>query len=312
VSLHEFGHVLAGKLVGYRLFRLVVWPFIFVTSPGGLKIRYARGVALFSGSTLSLPPNVPDVVRRQVILTLGGPVVSFLVAIAVFVVATRVHQAWMWGIAIAAAILVFSILPTSGRTPSDGKRIVDLLFAGPRRERAVAMLRIAALVRAGSRPRELPAELIQSACALSDGSFEEAVAHYNGFVWALDSGAIESAKEHLDRALAIYDPRQRHQIATAIEKAFMVARFEGDGPAARALLDASRGAYAHPHVRMRALAATLLAEGKADAALSAASAALSSLDACGEDLSQTLERDLIASLLYDAGALKAASPVAPG
>jgi hypothetical protein len=208
--------------------------------------------------------------------------------------------------------LVFSIVPTSGRTPSDGRRIADLLFAGPRHERAVAMLRIAVLVSAGSRPRELPPELIQSACALSDSSFEEAVAHYNGFVWALDSGAIESAKAHLERTLAIYDPHQRHQIATSIEKAFVVARFDGDGPAARALLVASRAAFAHPHVRMRALAATLLAEGKADAAFSAASAALSSLDACGEDLSQTLERDLIASLLADAGALSAASPVAQG
>ena len=307
VCLHEFGHLIPALSLGYRPRRFVVWPFVFAVTPQrALNVRYAREFPILGGSTLALPRDFPDLVRRQVIVVAGGPLASILVAAGAFVIAARVHQAWMWGVAIAAAIMILNVVPSrlkitrNKRVRSDGGLIADLLLPGPRRDASRALLRVVALQANGNRPREIPEALIRTACSLADRSFEEANAHYIAYWWTLDSGDLNAARRLLDHALELLNAAQEHRTVVSVERAFFTARYDGDAATARSMLIASMKAYVHRHTRLRALAATLLAEGKPREAGRTASAASAALESCIEDLSKDAERDLLAALAHDA------------
>ena len=82
---HECGHLLAGRLVGFRFQFLALGPLLVSRSEAGrVRVGLNREPALFGGAALALPTDDRDLVRRYTWFVAGGPILSVILAVVSF------------------------------------------------------------------------------------------------------------------------------------------------------------------------------------------------------------------------------------
>lgn len=304
---HELGHVLGGRLVGFRFLLLIVGPLKVTGGPQGLHFSLNRNLALAGGLAACLPTDLHQLNRRLLVMVAGGPVASLLLgasALGLYQV-LRGQAPWDF-IALtlglgSLAIVVATLIPvTTAGFLTDGSQILSLL-----RNDATARLRALLLALqgeslSGKRPRDWsPAVLAQALAGQSDPTTRGA-AHMMAYYVALDQGDVAVAAEHLAQTLALEKQLAKGFVeATYLEAAYFAAAHQRDAAAARRYLTQGVGSLAEPHSRLRAEAAVLLAEGHADAGRAKAAEAIR-LAARSYDRGSALaevawiERDLLA------------------
>src|SRR5690349_8361613 len=63
--LHEAGHLVGGKLVGFRFAMYAAGPIMITRQGGRLKVQFHRHWALYGGIAASMPVNDRDLLRRM-------------------------------------------------------------------------------------------------------------------------------------------------------------------------------------------------------------------------------------------------------
>ncbi len=157
-------------------------------------------------------------------------------------------------------------LPWSvGGRRTDGQQIVSLLRGGPRMraELALTALQGQALTK---RPRDWDATLVQRATQDADSAPQATSATILTYLWALDSGHIAEAARSLACALDDQTAPPPLRAFVLIEASFFSAFFDRDPHKARSLWSQLPTGVGERHMRLRAEAAVLLAEGHAAAA----------------------------------------------
>ena len=283
IALHELGHILGGRIAGFRFLLLIVGPLKIQRIGDRLHLGLNRSVMLSGGLAASTPTDNHNLVRRMMLMVAGGPMASLLSAAIALVCLPFTSGLVGAGVALFAttnlAIGIITLIPMrSGGFHTDGGRILMLWKGGEAAERwcAAAAISHLALTR---RPREMDATLLAHAIASADNSLDGISVRLIAYSTALDQGNLSEAEAHLAFALANSDnyPAPLRPIIT-IEAAYLAARLNRPSEA-RAYLEQSRGgSLIEPYTRARAEAAVLRAEGNISAAQAAAQTGLRDLD----------------------------------
>lgn len=283
--VHEAGHLVGGKLAGFRFALLIVGPLMLVRTAAALQVKLNKSLALYGGLALSVPEDTHDLRRRTCWVVAGGPVASLLLgglALALRALAFADLQPGTDGFGqklmgdlllvfggTSCAIGLITLIPgkTSGFL-TDGARLLQLRKDTPAAARDAALLGLFAQSMTGTRPRDLDAALLAEAHALHDDSVFEASAHAWTYARALDAGNPASARDALAQQLTLWHALPAMLRANlALEATYFEAAHRHDDDAAeawRAQADESTP-FLDPATRHRAEAALAARRGDVEA-----------------------------------------------
>ena len=246
ILVHEMGHVVGGWTVGMR-FALLVWGPLMVERFGARpRLRRNRSLVMAGGLALCLPRDGRMSSGRWLAYVGGGPLASLATGIGGLALAGLLSGAHA-GAAVASVLLglygatstliaVVTLWPSrNAGQPSDGARLLALLRRDPRAARDGATMAIAGLALVGVRPRDWPADLVDSVDATGQGGLAEGSLGY--LAWA-DRGAPGRARTCLEAALASDEPVTAPvRSGLALEAAGFEVLLRRDAVAARWWLD---------------------------------------------------------------------------
>jgi hypothetical protein len=210
VVVHELGHFIAGRLVGFRLHTLQFGPISIGFDHGNLRIRLQPGTGL-SGFAAMHVPGFAGAHRKVARFIVGGPASSLLSAF----VAAIVLELFSGGInaylssslqlfAIASPFaFVISILPYRGASGyfTDGARLKMLLFPNAATKRWYGILGLGIQQRAGRRAREWNGRWLELASANWDGSRDALMGTWLAYAAANDGKNEPVAAAYLETCL---------------------------------------------------------------------------------------------------------------
>jgi len=312
--VHEVGHLLGGKLAGFRPILLVVGPLRVEHRDARWRLGLNRALALWGGMAACVPRGDGSLRAGMLRMAAGGPLASL--AFGAIVLAT----AWVVpmpggdpgtfmdrlpGLLIAlgvGSVAIGGITLIPGRTSgfdTDGSHILRLLRGGPEAEGEAALFAVMADSMDGRRPRDWDAGQVAQALALDGGSLRGVVARQMAFSHALDQGDEVAARAHLEAALA-----QRDVVPAALrppllaQGAYFLAARDRDPTRARALLEEARGeGMVGRHTFLIGKAALLAREGEIREASKLLIEARRELKNAFDPGAAHLEADWIAELL---------------
>jgi hypothetical protein len=276
IVTHEFGHVAAGWLVGFRFQLFVVGPFRAARRESGqVRLELNRDLALFGGVALSLPTDFRDLLTRYTWFVAGGPVMSLALTVAALAglalapggvgLLPRLAMAWvgLWCGAIGLATAI--PMPLSELLITDGTRLLGLLRGGAWAARETALIHLTGLEATKKPPRDWDDSVLATALVPSDGSPAECQARYFVYQVAVDRGEGERAYEHLMRTLELRDTFFASSAPLfTIEAAYFEGWWRGRADEARRWLEQlpARSPFLPTYERLRAEAAADAAAGE--------------------------------------------------
>ncbi len=324
IAVHEAGHLLGGRLAGFRALVLLVGPFRLERTGGGVRAALNRNAALAGGLAVSVPEDTHDLRRRTMLMIAGGPGASLLTGAAALALRAPLGLAGsppgagfghvlasvglvVFGLVSLAIGLVTLIPRNSGGFYTDGARLLRLLRSGPDTDREVAIHTLMALSMGGRRPREWDPQLVAQANSLADATPFEVVGRQVAAAWAMDRGDLDEARRHLDAALELEEvlsPVGRP--ALLLQAAGFAAAHDGDAARARVLFErAGAGLMVPEHQRLLVEAAMCLAEGDAERAGALLDGAEARLDRALDRGGALADLEMIRRLRAAAGAPRA-------
>ncbi len=277
---HEVGHLVGGRLVGFRAFLLIVGPMRLERSDAGWSMHLNKSLGLYGGLAGSAATDARDLRRRSAVMVAGGPVASVALALGAWLAlrafglvpfdvnasfasfVTFFTLQMIAGTSAAIALATLVPMTTSGFL-SDGARLLRLWRGGPVAERDSAIQAIMGSSLSGVRPRDWDPELISAACALRDVSMFEFVAQQFAQMHAADRGDIALSLDQLRRLLRHVDrvPKMmRPSIHFDAARQFALA---GRADEARTQIALAKGpVVGAPYLKGMAAAALMVAEGR--------------------------------------------------
>lgn len=303
IAVHEAGHLVGGRLAGWRPALFIVGPLMLRWDRDGMRASLNRSSKPAALAASQIEP-APDLARRVAWMVAGGPLANLLtgaltiaalaagwLAYAPDRAAVRALADSASGIALmltALTLLAFAamslflgvvnLLPlSSGGFYSDGARLLMLWRGGPKAERWTALIALQAAHTAGRRPREWDGSLVRQALLLEDESVDACGALMMAYYAAHDGGAHDEAERLLARAeqATTAVPMLRPSVACS---AALFHALRGEAERGRAQLDRATGGFVMPHDRLLAEAAVLAAEGRAVDAAASLTQARAALD----------------------------------
>lgn len=284
VAVHELGHYLAGRSVGFDFVTFVVGPF-GIREQKGRRVPYRVRPAPMGGYVAMLPPDEIDLVPRFRRFIVGGPLASLLWIVVVFglwklsglpfvLPFTDVPERLsagarfaLMGFQVSAyaaiAMLLGTLIPqrikSMGGLPNDMLRLIELRRDGPEARRMIALLILYRQLMSGTRARDLAPHLIADATAVQDDSTDELSGLQLRWAYELNhdlAGIEPTARRHAELLEKLKQklPAEWQASGTLLqaEHALIVRK---DAEAARSLLETAD----HPHPQIAAARATLAA-----------------------------------------------------
>jgi hypothetical protein len=210
---HEAGHLLGGRLGGFRPRLLGVGPLLVRWHHGRAALELNRAWELWGGFASALPPrdtpwDLPRLQRSLLLFTAGGPIASLLLALiaALLTLALPAPARIAAGVValLSAAIALATLQPwgAGAGIVSDGGRLLMLRRGGPAIDRWSALMMLAGLNLDGVRPRDWPPALIAIAAGPADGLTDHTAGLFHQLEHAWDSGDETTAQTALDQILA--------------------------------------------------------------------------------------------------------------
>jgi hypothetical protein len=305
LAAHELGHVIGGRLAGFRFYLYAVGPLRIDGVNGKLQFKLNRSASLWGGIAAAGPDpnNVPDneaLRKKMLMLVCGGPIVSLLGGLAYF----PALALWASNQYVAAGLVIFAIgslcialvtmLPINNSGfVNDGARILQLARRSEAGRRWVSSAALGA-ISMSLRPRELPAELVEATTQNVEPTFDGIMAMWTRYGYHLDREEFELARLWLDRAIANVDAwpaAARPIIHTGAADFF--ARIEIDLERARVhLKEASKPGFVSKESVAVAASAVLVAEGNYPAARESLKLARKSLESLSGSSRSSVEEVL--------------------
>lgn len=303
LSFHEAGHILGGKLVGFRFMLFIVGPVKLYSSENGIQLGLNRSLAMAGGLGGATPTDYRNLLRRMMVYVAGGPVASFILAVVSIgaAVISPPSLGLVFGVMFIMSLFigVATLVPNKfGGFTSDGARLLILRRGGEEAERWAAISALAGASMAGVRPRNLDGAMIEKSLSPADGSLDEAGARSTAHYHALDLEKVEEAQSLLEAALEIENLPAMIRSQILLEAAFLHTHFRKNPEKARGFLAGSKPDKAlDKSLPLRVEAAILFAEGDEDGAKEKAT---ESLGALGKSLvagTAKLEREWLEEIL---------------
>jgi hypothetical protein len=327
ILVHELGHLAAGKAVGFPILRFLVGPVQVLRIGGKFRLLFIKPWGHLPGLVEASPTDDRPLRARLVVFAAAGPTASLFGAALCLALAFAVNEAivserpyyrWLFwqrlllprnaaaGWFTLAAILnltVFlgTLFPAHERSfLSDGAQLLDLLWGGHVILSRALLGILGSELRKGIRPRAWDPARVERLLALRTGSADDSKVNLFGYYYHLDFGRTEEAGELLDLSLAQRSgyPGSRKWIYAE------VSYFEGyhrrNGKTARHWFHRIENGGLEAHTQLRAEAATLLAEGRYQEAVTKAEAGLAVLHRSADPGGAQAEGDWLREILHEA------------
>lgn len=284
VAVHESGHLAGGMSRGMRFLLIIVGPFGLVRTGEGLAFRWYFNLGTLGGVAAALPVASAPIKPQLQRLVVGGPLSSLLLAglcAVVFMVSEGRVAAYaaITGALSALIFLVTAVPMRAGGFMSDGMQLLSLSRDPGMVERRARLLGLMGLSLAGTRPRDLDADVLRQVQEMAGNEplFDIGAWTYSYF-HAWDTGDLAAAGHWMGRIAEVFDQypdgfRQSVAIELALHEAWQNKRL----PEAQAWLGKTRGGVVDASRRSLAEAAVAMRQGdhaRAGRALDAARASL--------------------------------------
>ncbi|MCE5173037.1 M50 family metallopeptidase [Paenibacillus profundus] len=175
--VHELGHVVFGSLTGMKLHFFTFGPFSITMKDGRLTFNENKQWLFFGGvaSLIPYPWNTPDLKRKLLLYTVGGPVFSFLGAIIAFGCWRLTVQDWLSWLAILNLVIFFATAPPlpNGMFRTDGTIALLLLGNNGRAAEHLHLTQVTAEMMSGKRPKTWDTALVESCEARIRGEHDK-------------------------------------------------------------------------------------------------------------------------------------------
>ena len=239
VFCHELGHAAAGWAVDMRLAHFAVGPFVANKKAGKWKFQFSLlSVLSAGGGVATTPTHLRDLRRRMAFEIAGGPVASFVTALAAFLLLLAMPgsawEAW-WNVpaviaAISAGAAILNLIPFGFAAGySDGALLLQLLLGGPFADLREALKMVGSTTVTSTRPRDLDAHALADGLRAGVGTPEEGTLQMIQLICAVDRGDLTEAREHLESSLRrIPAPVKAPDAGCAAEMAFYMAYLDGN------------------------------------------------------------------------------------
>ncbi|HEY7199135.1 MAG TPA: site-2 protease family protein [Candidatus Dormibacteraeota bacterium] len=285
-AVHELGHAVAARAVGFGVAGVRVGPVVAVRDGARWRLGLTWDMAV--GGELLPDPFSPDRLRRRhAAMIAGGPAAHLLLAAVALAAAAASGGILLWFTAATlGAGALANVVPgrprLSGRW-TDGRWLLAWAREPDRAAQRVALGVLQRSVASGERPCEWDEGWASLAAAGPRQAADRAqvAGCLLAYARALDCGEVDRAASLLTRAFAArHLLPQASRCSLAVETAFFVARFRGSHGLAARLLDPEATGMQRVAVAdlERARAALHLASGRFPEALAACDLALAALD----------------------------------
>jgi hypothetical protein len=277
VAIHEVGHWVAGRAVGWRGLRFRLGPFALVRVRNGWKIRWIRWD--FGGAVTFAPTALAGFRKADSIFTAAGPLASLLFTLACGWIAwysTNAAVFWLFGtVAQWAWLGALSLVPAGrGLARSDGYWLWQLTRGGKELQRRQRYMLANMSHGTHLRPRDWPRGLMGP---VIDGPTPWGDRHdaYLVYIYFMDLGDPDAAFPWLASVLKKWQKTDPPEYA--LEAAYYAGVCSHDASLAARWLGCA-GKDVDPWVRLRAEAAVASAEGRVEASQRLAGVALAKLE----------------------------------
>lgn len=330
VIWHETGHLLAGKLVGFRFVLVTFGPLRVARQANGLRLSLINNnIVQWQGRALSVPLSFGDHRRARMAILAGGPLATLgqlclVLGVNYFLQGRAISYGrglvLLWLLLATVMMLPTTAVPQKiGNIYTDAARIWQLWRGGERLANQLALANLVEASLRGVTPAALAPDFVSRVLAAPADSNEALVGHYIAHVQALDQGEIEEAAVFLDKTLALLQQRPPSLRAPAIfaSAAYFVARYTNDLPQAEAWLKLIRPeqynalALEVEQVLLRVRAQILLQSGELALAKTAAVYSLQLLERSVDLGSVAMETRLLNEILAELGEIAPAPALPP-
>jgi len=177
VVVHEGGHVLGGKLVGFRFLTMALGPLSIDTTREGRKVVRFNRQLLSAGAALSVPTSTDHLRLRTAVMTVAGPLATLALCPLCWWLASVVQGDFARFLGFTGlfslALGIANLMPIrTGSLPSDGTRLKTLAMGGPRADRLCYVALVVGASREGKRPREWDPDWIRHITAFDDHTLD--------------------------------------------------------------------------------------------------------------------------------------------
>jgi hypothetical protein len=246
ILFHEFGHLVLGDIVRFRLIGFGVGPLSWAYAGGRWRaqVRYDK---LFGGHSAMVPRTPGNIRERAMILTLGGPLASLLLgAVGAILLFLIPGPAWPAAIGQTVALatgfafgdFLFNLLPMATEAQySDGARLWQMYRRGPWCDFHCANHYMGLSQATPLRPRDWPREMVVRAAEFGAQLPEPAGPFAMAYVHFLDCGDWELALSWLEKARGVARAGSKLAHALTVDRAFIEAFHRHDGSQAQRLFD---------------------------------------------------------------------------
>jgi hypothetical protein len=208
IVIHELGHFVAGRIVGFRLQSLQFGPILIAFEFGNLRVRIQPRMAS-AGLTAMHISSFSRLHYKLMCFISAGPARDLLCAVVVIVlmragVILDLHVSGAFRLFAGTSLFCFvtSILPYRGRCNfSDGFRLRMLLWPTFATRRWYAIMGIGMHQRTGYRPRDWNSRWLRVASSNWDNSRDALVGTWAAYVAASDRKDASEASVHLETCL---------------------------------------------------------------------------------------------------------------
>lgn len=214
VGIHEAGHALAGKWVGFDFRMYIVGPFMWNKEETGWRFQWNKNVNLAGGMVVCMPTDTDDLGRRFSVYAAGGPVASLLLTLLAYGmywliapgdiaghVATQTLAYFFLVMAfLSLVIFIVTAIPMHfGGFSSDGARVLRLLRGGETARFETLILKLIAGSTSGLRPGLVNMDELNEAHALAIKLNAPFGVYLLSFYYqsAFDRGETEEAERYL-------------------------------------------------------------------------------------------------------------------
>ncbi len=208
IAIHELGHLLAGRIVGFRFSSLQIGPFSLQLEHGKPRVRIDG--APTAGYTRMRVDGARRLRRRLLIFIVAGPFANLLSASVIVLLVKfafpSVGRSWMSVAAfqftvVSLALGLLNLLPIG--VIRDGARISMLLRSVDSARRWMSIVALDSQRLKGIPAKYWKRTWLRSAICLHDGSTDEFAARWLAYVSANDRKDGPLAASHLERCLEL-------------------------------------------------------------------------------------------------------------
>jgi len=313
VTIHEIGHLMAGKAVGFRFFMLTVGPFKIQRKGNRLHAGINKHLNTGGGLTIMLPKTARYIDSDLFWFILGGPLGNFaftlvsMAAILIVVIHTpefagsltvyMLYTAAFVNLLIGAAALI----PTQSDTfESDGTQLLDLKKGGDKAAIKQRLMALSVSIWNGTRPRDIDKEELNSLLEMTTVKKDTSAltARVINGLFYLDSGLINEAEAEFDTIIEHLEQDGNVILEGTVysEKAFISAAYRRDAKMAQTFLDKAQKGYTEDQTIARAEAALMILNEKFEEAKERAKEGIKSADESIDRGSAIFEKEILSIL----------------